>query len=264
MVDRITPAATEETLALAHRLGGQPDPAAIETEPFCQWVIEDGFAGPRPPWEAAGVHIVPDVAPYEAAKLRMLNGAHSLAAYAGALLGLEAIRDVMAHPPLAKTLRWHMLAAAESLEPPAGFDLGQYTTELLTRFANPAIRHLCMQIAMDGSQKMPQRIFDTACACSANGLDLQSCALATAIWLRFLDGHSEEGTLLPLDDPLSGALREAVAGAGGDAAMLVASIGNLLGGSTANLWRIPGWQESVSATLERIRHEGLSRVLEHP
>ncbi|MGR3502383.1 mannitol dehydrogenase family protein [Pseudaestuariivita sp.] len=186
MVDRITPASTSDTFATAEALRGAPDPWAVETEPFRQWVIEDSFAGPRPAWEKTGAQIVPDVAPFEEMKLRMLNGAHSLLAYLGALAGLEAVRDVMQHPIVA-LIEAHMTAAARTL--PSGLDTEGYRADLLKRFANPAIQHLCRQIAMDGSQKLPQRILRPALAALHAGHSLDSYALPLAAWLRFAAGE---------------------------------------------------------------------------
>jgi fructuronate reductase len=214
MVDRITPAASEETRAIAQAALGHPDPAAVETEPFRQWVIEDRFAGDRPAWEKAGAQIVPDVAPFETMKLRLLNGAHSLIAYLGAVAGLSAVRDVMADPILARVVRAHMRLAAETLAPAAGLDPVSYTEALMARFANPAIDHRCLQIAMDGSQKLPQRIFAPARAQLDAGHGIGTFALATAAWLRFAEGRDENGTPLALNDPLASGIRAALANAG--------------------------------------------------
>ena len=123
MVDRITPAPTERTCADAADLIGCEDRAAIETEAFSQWVIEDRFAAGRPAWEAGGALFVDDVAPYEQMKLRILNGAHSMLAYAGYLSGHVYVRDVMADDALAALVKRHMLAAAETLTPLSGIDL---------------------------------------------------------------------------------------------------------------------------------------------
>ena len=62
---------------------GMRDAGAVFTEGFSQWVIEDHFAGPRP-LQRYGVQLVADDVALETAKLRMLNGAHSLLALAGA------------------------------------------------------------------------------------------------------------------------------------------------------------------------------------
>ena len=83
MVDRIVPATTSADLAELEQMTGVVDSGAVFTEPFRQWVIEGKFGGPRPFWEAGGAQFVDDVTPYETAKLRMLNGAHSALAYLG-------------------------------------------------------------------------------------------------------------------------------------------------------------------------------------
>ncbi|MCP1168825.1 mannitol dehydrogenase family protein, partial [Limimaricola sp. ASW11-118] len=185
MVDRITPAATDDTRALARRLTGYEDAAAIETEPFCQWVIEDRFPQGRPDWEAGGAIFVEDVAPFERMKLRMLNGAHSLIAYAGFVAGHTLVRDAMASAALAALVRRHIAAAARTLGPLPGIDLAAYGAELAARFANPAIAHETYQIAMDGSQKLPQRIFGPAWDAQQAGRDLRPFAFATAAWARY-------------------------------------------------------------------------------
>lgn len=257
MVDRITPAATDETRRLANG-----DPAAIETEPFRQWVIEDRFAGPRPAWERAGALIVDDVRPFEAMKLRLLNGAHTFIACAGALLGLAMVRDVMADPRRAAAIRWHMQQVARSLDPLPGFAVETYVDALLGRFANPAIAHRCLQIAMDGSQKLPQRIFAPALDLIARGQPFDSCALVTACWLRFVHGRDEAGAPLPLDDPRADVLRAAVAESGGDPAALVARIGRGLGATAAALWSHDGWQAAVTGYLRALDRAGVSAVLD--
>ena len=257
MVDRITPAATDDTRALA---GG--DPAAIETEPFRQWVIQNQFAGPHPDWAAAGALIVPDVRPFETMKLRMLNGAHSYLAYTGALLGLECVRDVMADPLLARAVRWHMDSVARSLDPIPGFDTSDYADALIARFANPAIAHRCLQIAMDGSQKLPQRLLAPAIDLMSRGQPFDSCAMAVAVWLQFLSGRSESGQALPLQDPLADRLRAVVQGAGPDAAALVRGVAPVLGATAERLWAMPGWQDAVAVRLDAIRAQGLTAVLD--
>lgn len=186
MVDRIVPAATDETRARAAALIGAEDVLAVETEPFLQWVIEDRFPTGRPDWDAVGAVMVADVEPYEKMKLRLLNGTHTLIAHLGILHGLEHVRDVMARPGLAQAARAHMAAAARTLDAVPGIDLDAYQDQLIARFANPAIAHRTLQIAMDSTQKLPQRIFAPAADALAAGDDADAFARATAAWIAAL------------------------------------------------------------------------------
>jgi len=186
MVDRIVPAATEETRHRAAALLGAEDKLALDTEPFMQWVVEDHFVSGRPAWEAAGALFVRDVEPYEKMKLRLLNGAHSTIAYLGQLAGLDYVRDVMAVPHYRSQVRQYMDAAARTLDPVPGIDLEAYREQLMQRFANPTIAHRTRQIAMDGSQKLPQRIFAAAVDDLAAGRDGAMFAYATAVWIAYV------------------------------------------------------------------------------
>lgn len=210
MVDRITPAATSKTYTDAAVLTGYEDQAAIETEPFSQWVIEDDFPLGRPSWEDAGALFVPDVAPYEKMKLRMLNGSHSMLAYAGFLSGKTYVCDVMADAALNALIRWHMTNAAATL-PAVAMDLTAYAASLCERFSNPAIAHETRQIAMDGTQKLPQRIFAPALEMLARGADLAPFAFATAAWMRYALGRDNDGRSYPLNDPREAELQAALA-----------------------------------------------------
>ena len=166
MVDRIVPAMTDADF---ERLGVN-DPSAVVGEAFSQWVVEDHFPLGRPGWEAEGVEMVSDVAPFETMKLRMLNGSHSLLAYLGALAGIETVFDGVSHTPLRALLRRYMLEeAAPTLEMPEGTDLTAYADSLLARFANDSLRHRLQQIAMDGSQKLPQRWLNGALERASTG-----------------------------------------------------------------------------------------------
>ena len=129
-------------------------------EPFRQWVLEDLFVdGVRPPWERAGVQFVLDVAPFEHAKHRMLNASHSALAYLGYLAGHETIFDAVSADLFARFIKrfWRDEVIPIRAAPP-GLNLGQYADQLFERYSNPAIRHRLWQIAMDGSQKLPQRL----------------------------------------------------------------------------------------------------------
>jgi len=261
MVDRITPASTQATYDLAQQVTGQADLGAVETEPFLQWVIEDDFAGPRPAWEQAGAVLVRDVAPFETMKLRMLNGAHSLIAYMGTIGGLSAVRDVMAIPELARLVRAHMGFAAETLRPLPGFDSASYADALIKRFANPSIEHLCQQIAMDGSQKLPQRIFAPARARLNQGQDISTFAFTTAVWLRHVQATSKPGSAHALNDPIAPEMTAAIRAARGDAAACITGIAALPGLASYDLFGDSHWTDAVTAALRDLMHNDLRRVV---
>lgn len=216
MVDRIVPASTPETLDTAAQALGVVDLAAVAAEPYRQWVIEDRFPAGRPTWEAAGVVLTDDAAPWERLKLRTLNGVHSATAYLGALAGRETIAEALRIPYLREVLE-RMIAedVAESFTPPAGVSVRDYGAEVLERFANPVLRHRTIQVAMDGSQKLPQRVLHTIEDLRAAGARPRWSALVVAAWMRFVQGRADDGTSLALDDPLAGRIREALATAGG-------------------------------------------------
>ncbi|MFT4030591.1 MAG: mannitol dehydrogenase family protein, partial [Protaetiibacter sp.] len=162
MVDRITPATTDADRAEAERLLGLRDEGLVVAEPYGQWVIEDRFAGERPPWELAGVVFASDVAPYERAKLRVLNASHLLFAWAGALRGHRTIAEAAADGPL----REHALRMLDddvlpTLEAADGLGLAEYRDSVLARFANPALAHTTAQVGGNGSQKLPNRVVGT-------------------------------------------------------------------------------------------------------
>ncbi|GGB56489.1 mannitol dehydrogenase family protein [Blastomonas aquatica] len=218
MVDRIVPAVTDADRSwLADRIGLQ-DAAAVITEPFCQWVIEDDFAGPRPRWEAVGAQIVADVGDFEAAKLRMLNGAHSALAYLGLARGYQFVHEAIADPALAATVRTLMRCeAAPTLRPAPGLDLDAYADALIARFANTALPHRLIQIAMDGSQKIPQRWLETLAVNQAEGRSCAAILEAVAAWIVHV-----RGDVRPVDDPMAAKLADLWAehGAEGIAAAL--------------------------------------------
>ncbi len=213
MVDRIVPATTEaDRIALKDRFGVR-DEAAVMTEPFSQWVIEDRFAAGRPAWDAVGAEIVTDVGPYETAKLRMLNGAHSALAYLGLECGHDYVHQAVADPqigPLVERLMREEAAPTIAAAPRQNLDA--YASLLLERFANPALNHRLEQIAMDGSQKIPQRWLATLSDCQERGRSCPAIYAALAAWLRHVRGDKRK-----VDDPLAGALAEAWRSHGEDA-----------------------------------------------
>jgi fructuronate reductase len=204
MVDRIVPASTPETLAAAERALGVADLAAVAAEPFRQWVIQDDFPSGRPAWERAGVVMTDDVAAWERLKLRTLNGVHSTLAYLGALAGCETIADALALPGM-RALATRLIAEdiGPSFRPPEGVSVDGYGESVLDRFANPAIAYRTLQVAMDGTQKLPQRVLHTIADRRAAGAEPRWAALTVAAWMRFARGKADDGRALPLDDPLA-------------------------------------------------------------
>ncbi len=214
MVDRIVPAMTAADLADAERLLGVHDDAPVAAERFGQWIIEDRFAGVRPPWHAAGAQFVADVAPFEWMKLRLLNGSHSTLAYLGFMLGHEFVWQASRDPDLALLVERQMAAEiAPTLTPPSGIDLPDYCRQLMERFRNSALPHRTQQIAMDGSQKLPQRLLGTIRDRMRSGASWHHLALAVAAWIRYASGTDEHGGRIDVKDPLAetfaGIVREA-------------------------------------------------------
>lgn len=213
MVDRIVPATTNADRAGVASTLGFTDAWPVVTEPFCQWVIEDTFAGDRPAWDAAGATFVTDVAPYELAKLRLLNGSHSTLAYLGYLAGHETVAEAMAAPGFKHLVRGLMLEeAAPTLPSVPGLDLDRYASSLIARFRNPALRHRTWQIAMDGSQKLPQRLLNTVRDRLATGAPFARLALGIAAWMCYVTGQDEAGKPIDVRDPLADDLRRRTAG----------------------------------------------------
>jgi len=262
MVDRIVPAATEADLADAEAATGFHDAAPVSHEPFRQWVIEDRFVGgQRPPWQRAGAELVADVAPYETMKLRLLNGAHSALAYLGFLGGCETIGDAVADGALcglvARLWREEIIPV---LPAPPGVDLGAYTDQLMARFANPAVRHRTWQIAMDGSQKLPQRLLDTVRERRAAGLAYPCLALVVAAWIRYVGGLDEQGRAIDVRDPLAAELQEALRSAGEDADARVRAVLGFTAVFGTDLGDDPAFVAAVSAAYRDLLRLGALRA----
>lgn len=203
MVDRIVPAIGKDDIERVTNDLGVTDCAAVVTEPFSQWIIENRFAGEQPDFAGAGVQFTHDVAPWEDAKLKLLNGAHSAMAYLGGLAGIKTVNQFVSEPwgSAFVGLLWDELE--ETLHAPAGLDLGEYRATLMRRFQNPAISHQLVQIAVDGSQKIPQRLVPAATAIRNHNRRAEAIALAIAAWVRWQAGYDDHGEPCLVDDPLA-------------------------------------------------------------
>jgi fructuronate reductase len=204
MVDRIVPATTASDIAQNAAAIGLRDEAYVKTEPFRQWVIEDAFCNERPAWEAGGALFVRAVAPFESAKLRLLNGPHSAIAYLGYLAGFDYVHEAMGDAMFNAFVRQMMTDDIAPVAPePREMDHAVYIAELLQRFGNPALQHRTWQIAMDGSQKLPQRILSTVRAQLERGGPVASLGLVVAAWMRYALGRDERGRPIEISDPLA-------------------------------------------------------------
>ncbi|NML09849.1 mannitol dehydrogenase family protein [Sphingobium sp. AR-3-1] len=210
MVDRIVPATTAEDIAALTDHMGVEDQAMVKTEPFLQWVIEDRFCGPRPNFGAC-VQLTAAVAPWEEAKLRLLNGAHSGIAYLGGLSGIAHVHEVLALPDARHFVEALWDEAETTLSPPPELDVAAYRRDLMARFDNPTLRHRTRQIAMDGSQKLSQRLLTPIAARLEAGQGIDALSLAVAAWIRWQAGQDDSGASHQVDDPLAGAMAAALA-----------------------------------------------------
>ncbi|WKA27240.1 mannitol dehydrogenase family protein [Bradyrhizobium roseum] len=206
MVDRIVPETTDIDRSEISSALGMIDAWPVVTEPFTQWIVEERFSAGRPDFAAAGVQMVSDVTPFEHMKLRLLNASHSTLAYLGYLAGHETIASTMTDSRFAALARQIMDDAAPTLTMPGGTDLAAYGASLLQRFANPALHHRTWQIAMDGSQKLPQRLLATMADRLRLGLPIDTHALAVAGWMRYITGKDEQARAIDVRDPLAGEL----------------------------------------------------------
>lgn len=261
MVDRITPAADAGTRRDAHRLTGFEDAAAIETEAFSQWVIEDTFTSGRPAWHLAGALMVDDVAPYERMKLRMLNGAHSLLAYTGHVMGFRYVRDALQDTEIVSLLQLHMAHAAATLNPLANLDFTQYAFDLIARFRNPAIAHALSQIAMDGTEKLPQRIMAPAIERIRAGGDAGVFAFAVAAWMRYCMGVTETGQRYEINDPRAQEIATAMRANNGDALSLADALFSLPGLFPDELRQAAVWRGEVVLQLKTMIESGMRAAI---
>ena len=204
MVDRITPATKEQDIINFAKEYGVYDPALVVHEEFFPWVIEDNFFSARPKFELAGVQMVSNVELHEKMKLRCLNGTHSALAYLGYLAGCKTIAECVSDDSMVNYIQylWEE-EIIPTLETPEGENLNDYCSCLLERYQNPSIEHRTWQIAMDGSQKLPQRILETVSDLIKHQKNFQGLALAIAGWMKYVTGIDLNGETIDVRDPLT-------------------------------------------------------------
>jgi len=236
MVDSITPATDAALRTQVAGALGLEDAWPVQRERFVQWVVEDRLGADAALFAGAGVTIARAVAPFERAKLRLLNGAHSTLAYVGLGLGYETVSEAVADARLAAFVERMMRQdVAPSLDA-AELDVANYIGDVLARFRNPAIVHKLSQIAWDGSQKLRFRLLETAAEALAAGRPVNRLAVGVAAWMRFVVRQTSAGTALV--DPLADALAAAATardGAEADVARFLAMEGVFPGPLAADL-----------------------------
>ncbi|NAZ87069.1 mannitol dehydrogenase family protein [Kineococcus indalonis] len=209
MVDRITPATTEEERDAIAASTGVDDRWPVITEPFTQWVVEDRFSAGRPPLEEVGVQFVDDVAPYETMKTRLLNASHTALGYLGHLAGYRTIDELMADDVFRDYLVHLMADEIVPLLPPVpGIDLAEYQRTLVERLSNPRMGDQLLRLCRRGSTKMPNYVLPSLRAALERGRPHQLLVLAVAGWMRFLRGYDYAGEQIPVEGPLSDELVE--------------------------------------------------------
>jgi fructuronate reductase len=222
MVDSITPATDEALRAEAAGWLGLADAWPIQRERFVQWVVAGDLGAEAQAFAGAGVILTGDVAAFERAKLRLLNGAHSTLAYVGLRLGYQSVSDAMGDAGLAgfveRLMRQDMAA---SLDPIPGFDVAAYIDQILARFRNPAIVHKLAQIAWDGSQKLPIRLLAALSEALSAGRPIDRLAVGVAGWMQFVRRQAVAGG--EIVDPLAAQLTRIGRACTGEAADDVAA-----------------------------------------
>jgi mannitol 2-dehydrogenase len=202
MVDRITPATSEREINLLADNFGIDDAWPVFCESFKQWVLEDNFPAGRPPLEKVGVQFVPDVAPYELMKIRILNGGHATIAYPAGLMDIHFVHEAMEHPLIAAFLRKVEVEEIIPVVPPVpDTDLNDYLALCEKRFANPKIGDTIRRLALDGSNRQPKFIIPSISDRVGGNSVLTGLSLVSALWCRYCYGTTDSGAVIEPNDP---------------------------------------------------------------
>ncbi len=258
MVDRITPATTDEHRALVRDGFALVDAWPVVTEPFMQWVIEDEFPGGRPAWETVGAQMTADVLPYEKMKLRLLNASHQAMCYIGMLVGHEFAHEAMEDARIRDLVQSMMdVEVTPLLAPPAGIDIDAYKSTLIERFSNPSIRDQLSRLGTEGSARIPGFVLPSIEDALRRGTPLRLLSFTVAAWFRYLAGADDAGRELPINDPMAERLQEHARRGGRDASVLL-GLRELF---AEDLARAPAFAEEVSRALQSFYDEGAEATL---
>lgn len=187
MVDCIAPQVSEEQKLRLEKEFGIKDKAPVMCESFRQWVLEDKFTDGRPALEKVGVKFVPDVAPYELMKLRVLNGGHAALAYAAGLMGIkyahQAMQNTLINQYLTKLITDEVIP---SLPEVPGINVTDYFSIIVERFSNPEIKDTIERLYQDGQNRLPKFVLPTIVDNTASNRSIQGLSLVIALWCKLL------------------------------------------------------------------------------
>jgi mannitol 2-dehydrogenase len=258
MVDRITPATGQREIDITRDAYGIEDGWPVFCEGFKQWVLEDKFPLGRPALEDVGVTFVPDVAPYELMKLRILNGGHAAIAYPAALMDIHFVHESMENPLIRA-----FLAKLENEEiipvvpPVPNTSLQDYYTLIENRFSNPKIGDTIPRLAQDGSNRQPKFILPSTADRLAKGLDVTGLALVSALWCRYFEGTSDGGKTIAFNDPSAERLH-AAALASRSNPMAFIGITDIFGSVGSD----PRFQKRFAEAIDSLRSRGAAATLQ--
>jgi len=207
MVDRITPVTTDDDREEVRKRFGVDDGWPVVCEPFTQWALEDSFNQGRPPFEDAGVQVVPDVEPYELMKLRLLNASHQALCYFGYLAGYRLVHDVAQDPLFARFLLDYMVReATPTLEPVPGVDLSEYQHQLIDRFSNAQVKDTVARLCAESSDRIPKWVLPVIRHNLESGGEILRATAVVASWARYAEGVDEHGQPIEVVDRLKDVL----------------------------------------------------------
>ncbi len=259
MVDRITPATTDEHRVLVREQVGIADGWPVMTEPFRQWIVEDSFPSGRPPWEEVGAQMTSDVVPYEKMKMRLLNASHQAMCYIGMLLGHEFAHEAWGDERIRRLCERMMdEEVTPLLVAPEGIDLTVYRATLGERFSNPTIRDQLSRIGTEGSARIPGFVLPSIGEAIERGGQTRFLAFTVAAWFRYLTGEDDAGREMPINDPVSEDLQERARRGGRDPQALLGARG-LFGEA---LLASPVFVDAVRETLASFYDNGAAATLE--
>ncbi len=273
LVDRIVPGALPaEDAERLERVFGYRDGLATTCENYALFAIE-GDDGLRArlgfPGEDSRIIVAPDIRPYRERKVRVLNGAHTLMVPAALAAGLETVRDVVTDAQFGRFIvRVIFDEIVPCLDVP---DAEQFARDVMSRFANPYVRHALIDITLHQTAKMRVRVVPSIVA-YAEQTQRAPALLATgfAAYLHYMRGDMQverraSGLAVPEDvdgERIRAAWRDVDPHSDSSLADLsrrVLSDGELWG---VDLALLPGFADIVAEQLVRIARRGVRSAID--